>query len=188
MLPLSCHRLSSVDDPLFAESWELYEAAFPAEERRTLACQRVAMAEQGNGVFHCLRLEEGGVFAGIVFYWQTPSFIYVEHLAINPTRRGKGLGHKALEYLASQGIPLILEIEPVEDEATERRWRFYRSAGFHRLPFFHLQPVYRHGDVPLRLELLSYPHAMGEEEVFLYERFMQERVGFYTEENLDSRC
>ncbi len=184
---MTAHRLSSVEDPLFAECWALYEASFPAEERRTLACHAAAMAEQGAGAFHCLRLEDGGSFAGIAFYWQGAGFIYVEHLAICPERRGQGLGHKALDFLRTQGVALILEIEPVADAATERRWRFYRSAGFHRLPFYHLQPVYRRGDAPLRLELLSYPHAMEEAEVAAYESFMQELVGHYTEENLDSR-
>ncbi len=175
--------LSSVDDPLFAECWELYEASFPPVERRTLACQQAAM---GDPAFRCLRLSVQGALAGIAFYWQTQSFLYVEHLAIHPARRGQGLGHKALELLCGQGLPLILEIEPVVDAATERRWRFYRSAGFHQLPYHHLQPVYRRGDAPLQLTLLSYPHAMTADEVADYERFMRKSVGHYTEENLDS--
>ncbi len=182
-------RLSSVDDPAFAECWRLYEVAFPAEERRTLACQRAAMAEQGQGEdapFCCLSLEEDGSFVGIAFYWQTPAFIYVEHLAIVPSFRGQGLGHKVLEVLRhrAQERPLILEIEPVVDAATERRWRFYRSAGFHRLPVHHLQPVYRRGDAPLVLTLLSCPHAMSAAEVKGYEHFMQETVARYTEDGL----
>ncbi len=182
MTSLETHRLLSVDDPLFAECWALYEAAFPAEERRTLACQRAAMAQAGN--FRCLRLAQGGAFAGIAFYWQTAAFIYVEHLAINPQRRGQGLGHLALEFLCGQGLPVILEIEPVEDAVTGRRWRFYRSAGFHQLPFLHLQPVYRRGDAPMQLTLLSYPRAMSEAEVAVYEAFMQTVVGHYTEDGL----
>ncbi len=179
---LTSYRLRSVKDPLFAECWALYEAAFPAEERRTLACQRVAMAQAGN--FRCLRLVQGGEFAGIAFYWQTEAFIYVEHLAVCPQRRGQGIGHSALELLCRQGLPLILEIEPVEDAATERRWRFYRSAGFLQLPFHHLQPVYRRGDAPMRLTLLSYPHAMSEAEVEVYEQFMSGVVAHYTEGGL----
>ncbi len=186
MSPLSVQRLLSAEDPHFAECWVLYEAAFPAEERRTLMCQRVAMAEQGAGMFHCLRLEQGGMFVGIAFYWQSEDFIYVEHLAVCPQRRGQGIGHLALEYLCRQGLPLILEIEPVVDAATERRWRFYRSAGFHMLPCAHLQPCYRRGDAPLALTLLSYPHAMTAAEVAAYEDFMCAVVGHYTEENLDS--
>ncbi len=178
-------RLRSVDDPHFAECWALYESAFPPEERRTLACHAAAMAEQGKKAFHCMRLEYGIAFAGIAFYWQTPQFIYVEHLAIAPELRGKGIGHLALDFLCEQRVPLILEIEPVEDAATERRWRFYRSASFHRLPFHHVQPVYRRGDAPMRLELLSYPHAMSAAEVAAYETFMQEVVANYTEDGPD---
>ncbi len=181
---MTTHRLSSVADPHFTECWALYEASFPAAERRTLACQRIAMEERAARDFHCLRLEVGGAFAGIAFYWQTPCFIYVEHLVITPGRRGQGLGHKALELLCGQGVPVILEIEPVEDAATERRWRFYRSAGFHRLPYPHLQPLYRREDSPMALELLSFPHAMSAEEVSAYEDFMREHVAHYTEGGL----
>ncbi len=182
--PLTAQRLSSVTDAAFAECWALYEAAFPVEERRSLACQRVAMAEQGEGAFHCLRLEQGGTLAGMAFYWQTADFLYVEHLAICPERRGQGLGHRALELLCGQGLPLILEIEPVVDAATERRWRFYRSAGFHRLPYPHRQPCYHHGDEPLALELLSFPHAFSAAEAVTYEEFMQRVVSRYTEDGL----
>ncbi len=180
---MTSHRLHSIHDPLFAESWALYEASFPAEERRTLPCHAAAMLE--TAAFHPLRLECGGNFAGIAFYWQTPGFIYVEHLAINAAQRGQGLGHRALELLCGLGVPVILEIEPVADAATERRWRFYRSAGFHRLPYDHQQPCYRRGDAPMTLELLSYPHAMTAAEVAAYESFMKEQVAHYTEEGLD---
>ncbi len=186
MTALLCtRRLLSADDPHFAECWALYEAAFPVEERRTLACQRVAMEEQGSGAFHCLRLEQGGTFAGIAFCWQAPQFLYVEHLAIAPQRRGQGLGHLALAELGGRGLPLILEIEPVACAATERRWRFYRSAGFHRLPYEHWQPGYRRADAPLQLELLSRPHAMGAAEVATYEAFMARTVAHYTEGGLN---
>ncbi len=180
-IPLCAHRLQSAADPLFAESWALYEAAFPEVERRSPACHVAAMAD---AAFHCMRLEQGGAFAGIAFYWKAPQFIYLEHLAIAPARRGQGLGHRALELVCGQGLPVILEIEPVVDEATARRWRFYRSAGFHRLPFHHLQPLYHHGDEPMRLELLSFSHAMSADDVAVYERFMRERVARYTEDGL----
>ncbi len=175
------HRLNSVEDPAFAACWSLYEAAFPRAERRSLACQRAAME---CADFHCYCLTEEGHFAGLAFYWQMPQGLYVEHLAIPPERRGQGLGHQALDWLCGQGLPVILEIEPVVDAPTERRWRFYRSAGFHRLPFPHRQPLYHHGDEPMELTLLSYPRAMKAEEITAYERFMQAVVAHYTEDGL----
>ena len=38
-------------------------------------------------------------FAGILSYWKWAELIYVEHLAIAPERRGRGLGHLALQLL-----------------------------------------------------------------------------------------
>ncbi len=185
MSGLTAQRMQAADAPHFAACWELYEESFPPEERRTLPCQRAAMA--GAGDFHCLCFHDETGLAGIAFFWQADTFIYVEHLAIAPARRGQGLGHRLLEQLAGRGLPLILEIEPVADAATERRWRFYRSAGFHRLPFAHLQPIYRHGDSPLPLELLSYPHAMDAAEVAAFEQYLRGRVMRYTEPGLGNQ-
>ncbi len=179
MPELTVHRLRRAEDTSFAACWELYEASFPPEERRTLPCHGAAMA--GAGDFRCLCFHDAAGLAGIAFCWQAAAFLYVEHLAIVPERRGQGLGHRLLDYLAGRGLPLILEIEPVVDAATERRWHFYRSAGFHRLPFAHLQPIYRHGDSPLPLELLSFPHAMSATEVAAFEHYLHERVMCYTE-------
>ncbi len=178
------HRLSSVHDPLFAECRALYESSFPAEERRTLPCQCRAMAEQGSAAYHCLRLDADGCFAGLLFYWQHADFIYVEHLAMTPARRGQGLGTKAVEYICGQGLPVVLEMEYVVDELTERRWNFYHSLGFHCLPYQHLQPCYNHGDPPVALALMSYPHAMTRRQIASYELFMEQVVARYTEDAL----
>ncbi len=177
---LTTHRLLTADDPLFAPCWAMYEASFPPEERRPLADQRAAMAGQGRQDFHCLAFCEGGELVGLCFCWRAADFLYVEHLAVAPARRGQGLGHRILAQVAAMGLPLILEIEPVADAATERRWRFYRSAGFHRLPVEHMQLVYRPGDAPLPLELLSYPQAMGAGELAAFECYLHGQVARYT--------
>ncbi len=182
--PFRHHRLRSLEDPYFAECWELYESAFPEAERRTLGCQAAAMA--GAEDFYALRFDAQREFAGIAFFWKTPQFVYLEHLAICPQRRGQGLGHFILKLLHRLELPLILEIEPVVDAATERRWNFYRTAGFHLLPFEHWQPCYHHEDAPMQLSLLSSPHAASAEEIAAYERFMQERVAHYTEDGLNN--
>ncbi len=163
----------------FNECRELYRTSFPPEERRSTMCQTVLLATEPH--YHCLRLDEGGAFAGLLFYWEHEQFIYVEHLAIVPERRGQGLGRKALELVCQRGLPVILEIELVVNEGTERRWQFYRSAGFHCLPYPHVQPRYNHGDPYVEMALLSYPHAVGIDIIGTYELFMQEVVSHYTE-------
>lgn len=152
-------RLTDTESAIFKESWQLYESAFPHEERRALADHTLAMAHEPH--FVCLHLRDSQGFVGILFYWVLSQCVYVEHLAIAATRRGQGLGKNALSLLQQHELPIVLEIEPVTDAATARRLRFYEGVGFHRLVAEHYQLPYHRGEPPLRLELLSYPQAAG---------------------------
>ena len=114
-------RLHSPEHPLAGEWWALYESAFPASERRGAEQHAAAMQD---AAFHCLHLADAQGFVGLLCYWQWDKLCYVEHLAIVPGRRGLGLGHLALQHVPA---PTVLEIEPVVDEQTARRLRFYES-------------------------------------------------------------
>lgn len=157
---LTCTRLTDTASAIFTESWQLYESAFPHEERRALANHALAMAHEPH--FVCLHLRDSQGFVGILFYWVFSQCVYVEHLAIAPARRGQGLGKAALKLLQQHELPVILEIEPMTDAATARRLRFYEGVGFYRLVAVHYQLPYHRGEPPLRLELLSYPLPAGE--------------------------
>lgn len=138
------------------EAEQLYEESFPLCERRTAAHHRAIAASVPD--FYPMELYGfSGVFIGILYYWYWPQhkLLFVEHLAIVPSFRGKGYGHAALRQLQQMNACIILEIEPVADAATARRLAFYESAGFVRLPFEHVQLPYHVGGAPVPLELLS---------------------------------
>ncbi len=156
-------RIDSAQHPLAGEWRALYERAFPATERRGAAQHAAALREES---FHCLHLADDAGFAGLLSYWKWDALVYVEHLAINPKRRGQGLGHAVLELLPA---PAILEIEPVVDEITLRRLAFYESSGFVRLPQPHVQLAYQAGLPSVPLWLLSRP-MMSEVEVAAFEQ------------------
>lgn len=145
-------RLTSMQGAAAHEWWQLYEAAFPACERRGAAQHAAALADPA---FHCLHLADSqGGFCGLLSYWNLDSLCYVEHLAIVPERRGQGLGRQVLALLPR---PLILEIEPVVDAVTARRLAFYESCGLERLPQHHVQLAYQAGQLDVPLWLLSFP-------------------------------
>lgn len=150
-------RIRSAQDEGYAALLRLMEGSFPPEERRSEPQHRRALAEDD---FHCLLLREEGQVAGLLTYWRHRDFAFVEHLAVNPEQRGRGLGHRIMHLLAEElcpGVPVILEIEPVCDEMTARRLRFYESCGFVRLPDAHVQLPYHAGGSPLPMELLLHP-------------------------------
>lgn len=176
---LQCVRVTSPSDPRFPALWNLYAESFPLEERRPFLCQVEAMEKEE--AFHCLHLEDEKGFAGLLFYWILPQGIYVEHLAVEKSRRGQGVGRRVLERIARMGLPVILEIEPVQDAATRRRLHFYESAGYVRLPYEHAQLPFRKGGDPVPMELLSFPSAMPEDEVRAFQAVLREHVMRYRE-------
>lgn len=150
-------QLTDTETSDFAAAWQLYEQAFPLAERRSLSCHAAAMKHEPG--FVCLSLRDSLGFVGILFYWEFTQCIYIEHFAITPSRRGSGLGKRALQLLHLRNLPIMLEIEPVTDAATAGRLRFYEKSGYHRLTAEHYQLPYHYGGLPLLLELLSYPGA-----------------------------
>lgn len=180
---LQVTRMRNAGEPGFAGVWELYRESFPRQERRPFRFHAEAMEREED--FVCLRLHGGtdpAVADGLLFYWHLPQgALYVEHLAIAASKRGQGWGYAALQYLESMGKPIILEIEPVVDDATRRRLRFYESAGYVRLPYPHAQLPFRRGGSPVPMELLCLRQAMPAAEVSSFQHYLQSHIMRYRE-------
>lgn len=171
-------RIKQASDPALGEVWELYRSSFPREERRSWSRHQRAMEEPS---FACLTLRDKEGLAGLLFVWEMEEFAFVEHLAIHPLRRGRGLGHVALNLLHQRVSPrpVILEIEPVTDAVTMRRCRFYESCGYVRLPYPHVQLPFHAGDAPLPMTLMSYPRTINDAEVAVFESCLKEQIMQY---------
>ncbi len=154
MLNIDLHPLTpaSADWP---EAEQLYIEAFPECERRDVKAWRT-LAQAGEDFTVC-GIYSGGIFCGIVTLWDFGSFCYVEHFAVQPARRGGGLGAKVLEACmqARPAVPFVLEAEPPETEMATRRIGFYTRCGFALDATPYLQPPYRRTDDWLPLCLMS---------------------------------
>lgn len=179
MADLCVHRLKSAEEPLFAAAWALYESSFPPEEQRPRYWQERAMAECPE--FHCMRLFDSAGAVGILFFWQAPEFIYIEHLAVENARRASGLGHRILDWVQSHypELPVLLEADHVTDDISARRIRFYESCGYTCLPFVHAQLPFHAGGAPVPMMWLSYPVPAPAELVEQAEVYLRERVMRY---------
>lgn len=153
----------------FAE--ELLHTAFPVEERRDDAQQREYTDRKAE--FAAYALIDGSEPIGLITCWHFrggtnsanplarhlpfPNFVYVEHLAVAPSKRNGGYGTAILRSLKEkhQGI-IVLEVELPQDETSRRRIAFYERNGFTlcRLPY--LQPPYRPRDTSLPMHLMFY--------------------------------
>jgi len=168
------HRIKSRDDQHFAEFWKIYSASFPLNERRVFTQQTDVFKKQEYQVELYLLVNH---VVGFVAFWATKDFIYIEHLAIAPEVRSKGLGSAILKpFIERETIPMILEIEPTIDELTHRRLKFYESLGFVRNDHLHFQPPYHPEDQPLKLEILTYPHQISADLYFQFSQFQKNTV------------
>lgn len=135
---------------------QLYETAFPEEERRDTTEWLALM--QGKAQFRAQAIvADGNLFCGILTSWQFSRFTYVEHFAICQKKRNAGLGARAFcQFLQSrEERHVVLEVELPETEPAKRRIAFYRRLGMEVLDTAYLQPPYRKNGKALPLLLMS---------------------------------
>ncbi len=167
-IKMKLHQIKSTVDEHFAEFWRIYSVSFPLNERRLIEQQNQILKRSD---YHSEIYLLDDQVIGIIAFWTNKNFIFIEHFAIAPEVCGKKLGSTALRlFVETTEVPLILEIEPPEDELTYRRLIFYESSGFIRNSYIHFQPPYHKDDKPIKLEILSYATAISDD---LYEQFAQ---------------
>lgn len=180
---MELRRITDTDSPLWDQAWELYQASFPAAERRTLASHRAAM-EDKDFYFHLLT--EDDRLIGLLSWWdwerEEVRYRFGEHFAIRGDIRGGGYGSRALEYLKQQDRLLMLEIDPPADDISRRREGFYERNGFVSNPEYdHVHPSFREETEPHDLLLMSFPRALTPGEFEAFSEFNRTRVLKYTE-------
>lgn len=141
---LSFHEITTVDDDLLPSWLELYETAFPPNERilvgSYLRLLRAKTRGEEAGRHLVATVDEAGDLAGVLDYEVVPDLgaAFLWYIAIHPQRRNQGLGtllyQEMLRQLAPAGLrALIFEVEmPEEAETEERRALAGRRIGFYR--------------------------------------------------------
>lgn len=156
------HLINSSQHHLYNEFLTLYKASFPIFEQRNCKQQKQAFDDKR---YHLVAYADGDEFIGFIAYWKFQSYRYVEHFAINTLLRGKGYGSKVLtRFVAAEKNPIILEIDPVVDEISRSRLRFYQKCGFLTNPHHHTHPPYNADYQPHPLVVLSSSHEISEKE------------------------
>lgn len=162
-------RLGDTTSPLYDEFESLYAKSFPVFEQRTGEQQAAAFADPR---YHLDLYYEEDVFIGFIAYWQFERYSYVEHFAVHDRHRGRGYGATLLNrFVAEQGRQVVLEIDPIVDEISAARWRFYARCGFSQNSYPHTHPPYRDGYAGHPLVILS---SGGRLEQQVYESFCQD--------------
>ena len=125
-------QLTRITDPnsdAFNRLMDLYEQSFPPAERRERQSLASLLSKEARMHF-CSIIDDDGTMAGLFIYWDLHTFIYMEHFAVFPDMRNRGIGRRMLQHLFTLADkPLVLEAEPADDEMAKRRIDFYRRNG-----------------------------------------------------------
>jgi Acetyltransferases len=138
---ISFQRINSVTDPLFSALYNLYTLSFPENERRSWSGMEFEISFEKRFCPNALMKDTG--FVGFFNYWTFEHFCYIEHFAVSPTLRGKGIGTEAMNIFKSQTqLPIVFEVEMPLDPAAVRRIEFYERLGYSVVSHAYAQPPY----------------------------------------------
>lgn len=150
--------LTRLQEKDFEQIFEIMEKGFPPSERRSKEKQRGLLTTEEYNVFG---LKEDDDLLGFIAEWNGPEYRFIEHLAVNEEFQGKGIGSKLLtEYHRLSDKPVILEVEPPENEIQKRRVKFYERNSYHLTEHGYVQPSINENIKGVPLVLMSYPDRL----------------------------
>lgn len=145
----------------FEEIFAILEEGFPPSERRTKADQRKLMDLKEYTI---IGLKEAGNLIGLVAEWEGPEYRFVEHFVVNEAFRGNGVGSRLLnEYNDLSDKPVVLEVEPPENDIQKKRIKFYRRNGYHLTEYSYVQPTINADIKGVPLVLMTYPDQLTDD-------------------------
>ena len=170
-------RLLSEKDESYGRAMNLYRTSFPLHEQREEQSQIEILRDES---YHFSLIFDSDIFVGILLYWETDYFIYVEHFCIDPDLRNRQYGQRDLKLLNHQadrkGKTVILEIDPLESEISVRRKAFYERARYKANPYCHVHPPYHSGNPGHSLVVMSYPEALNQTNFDRFKVYLEKVV------------
>lgn len=136
------------------------ECSFPVEEVRPRE-NAIAQLEDPRYTIWTLQNTADQIL-GFIAEWDLGANLFLEHVAVDQTRRGAGIGSEMMAaYLAQAEKPVVIEVEAEKTKINQRRIGFYQRLGFQVSEFGYDQPVYR-GDMSKKipLKLMTYPKPL----------------------------
>ena len=120
--------------PQYREVIDLYRRAFPSEERIPLWHMRLMSLHRDVRLRAWL---DDGALVGLTYTVSRPTMLWLFYFAVNDAVRSRGYGARILSRLRQEAgeRTIVLEIEPLDDDAPNieqrrRRRSFYERTGF----------------------------------------------------------
>lgn len=166
MSPNEFYRITDKNDRFYPAFYAIYSHSFPIHEQRNAEQQEAAFRDNR---YYLVALIENDILLSFICYWDFDEYVYIEHFAVNGEMRGRQIGSHSLALFAETvGKTIILEIDPLIDEVSRKRYRFYEKLGYITNHYRHHHPAYNPIFPPHELVVLSYPGQLDENK---YNRF-----------------
>lgn len=157
--------LRTLKDEEFSLLYQLMQQSFPPSEYRTYEGER-ALFQYSN--YKVLVAEADGIIQAFIAEWLFDTFHYVEHFAVNPKLRGKGIGSQVLRsYLNKTTLPVVIEVDAAETLEAKRRIAFYERLSFKLSDIKYTQPRLQSSLHDVLLRLMVYPTNVTKDELLL---------------------
>ncbi|WP_406656369.1 GNAT family N-acetyltransferase [Methanolobus sp. ZRKC2] len=158
-MTLKLIQINSTSHRYFKQVRQLYEEAFPPDEKRSPDVQK-KLLQRKEYHFEVVTVKDG--FAGFILWWDFAELCFIEHIATLSELRGQGIGKEILEnFIQQHPKTILLEVELPNSEINQRRIAFYQRLGFHFNDWEYVQPPLYEGGKEVELRLMSYPGAIS---------------------------
>ena len=167
-------EFTDMNEKDFDSFFNILDNSFPQNERRDYPSQKALLSV---GKYRPFVFKENDEVLALMATWEFADFVYVEHLAVDNKLRGKGVGTELIKnYLNNCKKRVFLEVEPPNCEISKKRISFYEKLGFCFNDFYYLQQPLNPGDLPFRLNIMSYPESISEREFEKYKKDIYKEV------------
>lgn len=138
----------------FDKIYDLMVMSFPSDEYRTYDKQKSLLENPIYSIQAMYgELQDIKAFVAI---WEFDSFIFIEHIAVNPKYRNAGIGSYILNELAGRLCKTAcLEVELPETEIASRRIGFYKRNNFFLNEYPYVQPSLSQGKKAIPLFIMT---------------------------------
>ena len=165
--------ITNTSHPMYQEALNLYRISFPYHERRENFSQKEILQDKE---YNFGLIYDEDIFVGLILYWESEQFIYIEHFCICPELRNKQYGQKTLTLLKKKNKTLILEIDPPQDDISKRRKCFYERCGFVANSFSHTHPPYHKESEGHNLLIMTCPKQITQNIFDAFSLYLKNKV------------